>query len=101
MEAYTSVKEDFREKKHLSDISFSKKELSTEDLMFKVVKTRRFETPIITPHKMLVHTLLVLSAVTSLAQSELSFRPGAGRHIRVGHTQGPRGPRSVVITIIM
>jgi len=25
---------------------------------------------------MLVHTLLVLSAVTSLAQSELSFRPG-------------------------
>ena len=99
--AYTSVKEDFREKKHLIDFSFSKKELSTEDLMFKVVKTRRFETPIITPHKMLVHTLLVLSAVTSLAQSELSFRPGAGRHIRVGHTQGPRGPRSVVTSIIM
>ena len=50
---------------------------------------------------MLVLTMLVLSAVASLAQSELSFRPGAGRHIRLGHTQGPRGPRSVVTTIIM
>ena len=69
--------------------------------MFNVVKTQRFSTPVITPDKMLVHTLLVLSAVTSLAQSELSFRPGAGRHIRVGHTQGPRGPRSVVISIVM
>ena len=99
--AYTTVKEDFSEKKHLIDFSFSKKKLSTEDLMFKVVNTHIFVSPVITPNKMLVHTLMVLSAVTSLAQSELSFRPGAGRHIRVGHTQGPRGPRSVVITIIM
>ena len=48
---------------------------------------------------MMAHTVLVLSAVTSVAQSELSFRPGAGRHIRLEHTRGVRGPRSVVTTL--
>ena len=39
--------------------------------------------------------LIILSSVASVAQGELSFRPGAARLIRVEHTPGVRGPRSV------
>ena len=40
-------------------------------------------------------TILILASVASVAKSELSFRPGAARLIRVEHTPGVRGPRSV------
>ena len=40
-------------------------------------------------------TMLILSSMASLALSELRFRPGAGKLIKLEHTQGVRGPRSV------
>ena len=45
--------------------------------------------------------MLILSSMASLALSELRFRPGAGKLIKLEHTQGVRGPRLVKLLAIV